>query len=456
MKLNEIEAGNLAPTLFACAVIAPLIMFGLAGALTYRAPSIAVALVPGYAPALAVIAAQRKQRDRNIGYGDADQPTDANWGPSPLVGNFQVNSSNPGSAPAAAQEVQLLLPLGIIESLSSRVWRTEPLNGDAIRALGYAKGRSGDKDAADRLFALAIKRSQRDHIARFWLIKDAIARQDFDDVLIHLDMLYRTKYKVRTNIITAFAAMADNPKGRKSIVAALKNSPPWRQEFLSTYPRIAKNLTSPMKIFVALQAAGAELNHKVVHVFSRNLLNRGFVDQAYYAWLQTLTPEQLKQVPFLDNGDFEAKITSSPFSWQIFTSSIASTNIVKFDDSAKFGKSLQVMFFGERVNFRHVRQITVLTPGKYRMSGSFRLFNLNSSRGLVWRISCVAKNSTMIGESKRMRGHSRVWASFEFEFLVPEKDCTTQDVYLILAARNGPESISSGRALFDRLMIERQ
>lgn len=439
MSADRGEMVSLVASLFACVTLAPVLMHGFAGALSYRVPAVAAVVSPGYASAKALVALQREAAPAGNAQNSGAQTGTVN--------------QNPGQLP---KEPKLLLPSKKIAELAVRTWKAEPLDSNAIRALAYSEELAGRKDAARRLMNLALERSLHDHVARYWLLRDAVERKDFDGALLHLDMFFRTSRQVTTKIMTSFAALADHPTGQKKIIAALKTNPPWRRPFLLTYPAIAKNLDGPMKIFVALKAAGSEPEKEMIHALENNLVNRGKFGEAYYAWLQTLSPEELKNLPLLNNGSFDAKPSKSAFAWRMRPTSGAQSEIGQFASGNKYGNSLQVVFFGERVRYAHTRQLTMLTPGKYTFSGEYRLFNINNSRGLVWRVLCLAKRPIKIGESLRMRGHMVKWNNFQFEFDVPEKNCGAQIVQLALAARNSPESIISGRALFDNLRIDRR
>ena len=104
------------------------------------------------------------------------------------------------------------------------------------------------------------------------------------------------------------------------------------------------------------------------------------------------------------------------------------------------------------MNFKHVRQLLALPPGKYHLSGRVRLDDLRSERGLVWTLTCT-EGGRVLAETEPMSGH-RGWSPFGLDLVVPEQACGGQWLTLRIPARIPAEQLIGGAAWFDDLQIQ--
>lgn len=453
-------SGGLIVSLAACALLAPVLMQGVAGLTFSQAPAAALAIAPGHPYALTVLMLERRpppavEAAAPAGEADSPEPSPAQGEPPPQApGETQAPAAD--AAPDVLPELpEFVRPPARVAELATRVLKAEPLNSNAIRALGFVNDLQGRMDDARRFMEVAVRRSMHDEEARYWLLVDALRQQNIDLALTQLDLFYRGFARARPRILTAFAALADHPQGQAAMIEALKADPPWRNRFLRTYPANTKDDRNPMQIIVALRAAGQEIGDDIIHAFGNALVRKRKFNEAYYLWLQSLPSDRLQNLPLLYNGDFELPIEREPFNWRLGNARGAVTEIAPNETGE--GSVLQLLFFGERVAYAHTRQFLMLTPGQYRLTGLYSSHNLNNPRGLQWRVVCIgAEGTRRIGESERIRGHAPRWNEFAFEFDVPADDCPAQELVLILPARNAPERMIAGRILFDKLNIERK
>lgn len=183
------------------------------------------------------------------------------------------------------------------------------------------------------------------------------------------------------------------------------------------------------------------------------LVSKNLVPQAYYAWLQFIPADQVKNLPFLYNGNFEYHLSNLPFDWTVIPVDGANISFTQVPGQDKRG--LFVEFSGQRVAFQNVIQLLVLPHGKYKLSGLYRTDDLENQRGMSWRIYCAQRNDGIaIAETDRVSGMSDGWKDFELTFDVPEgDDCTAQWLRLELAARVEAEQDVSGSVWYDDLKI---
>ncbi len=112
--------------------------------------------------------------------------------------------------------------------------RTDPLQVAALRNLGLALDRGGDRADADPLMALAGERSKRDTITALWLLQRALERGQYDAAFDQADALLRrdidTALRARLyGLLTAASALAP---ARPALAQRLAARPWWRESFL--------------------------------------------------------------------------------------------------------------------------------------------------------------------------------------------------------------------------------
>ena len=120
-----------------------------------------------------------------------------------------------------------------LQILGERALKTDPLNVAAIRILGLAAERAGNKARASELMAIAGQRSIRDPATSAWLMRKSLEEENFAEALRHADSLLRTEPDVRDRLLPILVAIASHPKGSPEMIARLATNPPWRSWFLT-------------------------------------------------------------------------------------------------------------------------------------------------------------------------------------------------------------------------------
>lgn len=164
--------------------------------------------------------------------------------------------------------------------------------------------------------------------------------------------------------------------------------------------------------------------------------------------------KQLENVGLLFNGSFETKPNGLLFDWRLPRKSKA-----VIDNIARPGlngnQALSIEFGYGTENFGSVWQMTMMSPGSYRLTGN-HMGNFKGRRGLRWRILCIdGKRRKRVGEGHMFKGRELKWKQFEIAFEIPEKGCTAQHIKLILDARIKSERLVSGHVWYDDLKISR-
>jgi len=337
----------------------------------------------------------------------------------------------------------------------SRAWaelalRNDPLNARALRVLGQLAQRTSDEQRADAFMQAAAERSLHESFAVYWTMLKNYREGNYHAALRYADILLRTRHQVQPYVMPMLAKLAETAEASDQLKQLLANNPPWRPQFFHYLPSSISDARTPLDIFLSLKDTSTPPTSSDLRSYLDFLVQRGFPDLAYYAWLQFLPPEQLSKVGRLFNGNFETAPSGLPFDWA-FTGGNGVTIQLAGRPDQLGGNALLLEFGPGRVEFGGVTQLVLLTPGSYRLKGRYKS-DLVSQRGLQWRITCATKS---IGESRPFTGTEPAWEEFELSFTVPPDDCPAQYVRLALDARSASETFVSGSIWYDDLSITR-
>lgn len=339
-----------------------------------------------------------------------------------------------------------------IRLVAIRIITSDPTNAPAYRLLAE----TSDERAQIRAFMQeAVKRSRHETAALFWLMNDSFEKGDCVGVVEKADMLLRTKPGLIPYVMEYLGKVAAKEEGRIRLVSMLAKKPPWRGAFFNMLPRKVRLADTPFKLMLALKRAGSSPSNAELAPYLNMLVKRNYFDFAYNAWLQFLPENKLVSLKMLNNANFAEEPSVLPFDWQISRGLNAT---VEFEPQGNVNgnRTLSYNFSGGgRIKFPQISQLTVLTVGRYRLSGEFRGV-MTAKRGVRWQFHCVPNRRKVVGETELIRGNPRAWQSFSFDFFVPNtKDCRAQLLRLFLDARSASEELVSGNISFRHLKLVR-
>ena len=330
----------------------------------------------------------------------------------------------------------------------------EPLNPRAQRILGQLAEKNDDAGLAEKYMLSAAKLSIRDDLASFRMMQLAYGKQDYDAVLKYADILLWRRPVFAKHITPVLATLADNDNTRPKVDALLLRGPSWRMAFFQHLPASITNIQTPLKLLLKLKEGQTPPRDREILYYLNFLLKNRLYDQAYYSWLQFLTPEQLTKAGFLFNGSFELALDLMPFNWTVpWNTGVTIDTPARFDNASQ--KALRVTFSEDRVkNILLLSQFVVLAPGGYILEGRHK-GELTGSRGLRWRILCYAQDGRRrsLGKGPMLIGKIPKWQKHEFDFVIPDRDCGAQRIELHLDARTLSERLISGSVWYDDIKI---
>jgi hypothetical protein len=339
-----------------------------------------------------------------------------------------------------------------IGALARAALEQDPLNARALRILGQIADAADEEAAASELMQAAARRSRRESVAVFWLMRESFERKDFAATVQHADVLLRARPQVAPQVTPTLARMAEDKDASPELLKMLATNPPWRTSFLSTLLANITDARTPLSLLLSIKDTPTPPTTAELREYLALLMRNQFHEFAYYVWLQFLPHEQLASAGLLFNGDFESRPSGLPFDWVIATGANVTIDLARRPDDPD--QNALVVEFGQgRADFRGVSQYVMLAPGSYVLKGQLR-GQLTGRRGLEWRISCAGATSP-IAKTPMALGTVADWTEFSVAFAVPDADCRAQQVRLALDARSASEQLVSGTMWYDKLQIVR-
>jgi hypothetical protein len=338
-----------------------------------------------------------------------------------------------------------------IRSLAMRAIANDSLNARAFRLLAEV---TDDPEQIRALMQEAVKRSRRESTAVFWLMNDSFERKDLAGVVEKADILLRTRPQLAPYVMNYLGNVAGDEEGRTLLVSLLAQNPPWRGAFLSALPRNTQFTDAPLELMLALKDTGNPPTDAELAPYLTILLSKDLAGLAYSAWLQFRTPEKLASLKFLNNPGFADDPSGLPFDWQIARGINVGLDFVRLSASDA-DRAVRFSFGNGRVKFPQMSQILMLSPGRYRFTGSFQ-GGIVAKRGLRWQFRCMGGKKTSLAETDMIYGRVGALQEFTLDVDIPSNDdCQAQQVRLYHDARSASEELITGEISLHALNLTR-
>lgn len=421
--------------------------------LATRSPELALMLHGSETNALLEVA-QRTLDAALLEQRTAAEANVAGASPGERKGAADANAAQGASGTAMPTAVPILKAADAekIADAATRALRTAPLEARALRILAQLADLSGDKDRKRRLLEGIVQRTKHETLASYWLMLEALEQKDYAGVVRFADVVLSRHPDLAPHVAPALVYLLENKLGDQDLKDRLKDKPVWRHYFFQAMTSAINDARTPLDLMLALKGSSAPPTDHEIRFYLNFLIGRQMHEIAYYAWLQMLDPEILKQVGAVHNGRFELPLTNMPFDWVIPSSPGATVAITT--PMGETRKALHIEFGQGRVDFQGVHQYLVLTPGRYHLKVSQK-GEVTGRRGLQWIVQC-ADNAKRLGETSMFLGKIAEWQEVEAAFSVPVGSCRLQQIRLHLAARSASEQLVKGAAWFTDAQIVKQ
>jgi hypothetical protein len=269
-----------------------------------------------------------------------------------------------------------------------------------------------------------------------------------------MDAILRVSPDLLTQLYPVLASFTISPQAFAALTNFLAIVPPWRGAFLRELSARLPDGARLIEVYAALSDKGSPAETDELAPFLSRLIQDGKFDAALAAWRARLPPDQRAAAAAPFNRDFELPLDGLAFNWLIESVPGADVRIVSGPETGQ-KRALRIQFSGARVKFQNVKQLMVLAPGAYAFGGRVKAEELQSSRGLRWRIFCAEGGASTLAETPLVSG-TRPWTEFTSEFEVPASGCRAQWLQLELPARIATEFKIEGQVWYQFLRVARR
>jgi len=324
--------------------------------------------------------------------------------------------------------------------LARQALRQDPTAVTAASTLGIDAQIRGDARAARRLFAYSERLSRRDLQTQLWQIETAVAAGDIPGALRHYDIALRTKTQSWDLLFPILASASADGQVRGPLIRTLASKPLWAEPFINDVAADPPDPQSASALFLELRRAGVSVPEGAhAHAISA-LLEGGFADGAWrhYAAIHRGVDQRRSRDPlFAGAGD-----APTPFDWTPVNDGSVNTSIQRGDKGGLFDFSVPASLGGPLL-----RQVQMLTPGNYRISGHSSGIEQAPGSQPYWSLQCRADGRELARVA--LPNSSQAGGTFEGRMTVPD-GCRVQ--VLVLMAR-ASEAVSGLSGQIDRLEL---
>lgn len=343
--------------------------------------------------------------------------------------------------------------LGKAREWAQRSLHANPLDDQALFLLALIAQRQHDSARADAVLKEAGARTWRNLGTQLLLLQLAVGRQDYKQALQHADAIFRVNIlntPVMNSVFPIVATLVARPSSFGELARLLAEAPPWRALFLGFLVDHPASQSSLDELFSRLAESKNPPTNDELKPYIDHLINAGRYEDAHQFWVRLLPASQRSNDRYPYNGNFKFPLDGMPFNWALKPIEGAEISVVQ--PAGEKTNALLVQFSGARVDFSNVAQLMQLSSGRYKLSGVVKANELQTSRGLWWRIYCADEPKQTLAHTDLISGDF-AWTEFSFDFEVPAEGCKAQWLRLELPARIASEREIEGQVWFKQMQI---
>lgn len=307
------------------------------------------------------------------------------------------------------------------DTLARKALLNDALAVQAVSTLSLNAYLRGDVAQTRRLLAYSQKLSRRDLQTQLTAIEEAVARGDVAGTLYHYDVALRTNTDSWELLFPVLGGAATDPAVQAALVARLARRPMWGDSFITYTATHSPDPQATAALLTKLRRAGLTIADGARAPIINALIEQGALDQAwrYYA---AGTPGAVR------NGSRDPYFTSrtdapSLLDWMPINDGSIATSIQRGDAGGVFDFAAPASVGGALL-----RQIQMLSPGNYRITGVSSGIEQAADALPYWSLSC-RKDGKEFGRVV-VPMSSQAEGRFEGRFVVPA-GCPVQVLTMI-------------------------
>jgi tetratricopeptide (TPR) repeat protein len=331
--------------------------------------------------------------------------------------------ASPGALSALARQRLAAGDAHDAARLAADALRRAPLNASALATYGLAMERLGQPRLGDRAMTLAGERGWRDVLTQVWLFRRDLLSSHFAPAFNHADALLRRESTPVPAALQILALAVRDPRAVAPLGDRLAANPAWRQAFLGYLGSQARDpaASAALDALINRLASGpTPLTGDEVGAYVRSLVAQEKYQQAMQAW-RRLLPASAGTGGVAD-GDFARTPGSSPFDWTL-ASAVGWTAAIG-DSPTGGGQALNIAYDAVSPP-QPVRQLLVLAPGAWRLSGRFYDEGGAGAPAFAWTVTCLGAEQPLAA-APAPPGPPAAWRAFGVDLTIPPDNCAAQ------------------------------
>lgn len=345
----------------------------------------------------------------------------------------------PAHPQAGARLAQQLLAGGQTApaaDLARAVVIADPTDDRALRVLGLATEKLGERERGAAIMRQAAALGWRDTPTQLWVLHDAAVRDDPVTVIQRADGLARRN---RSGELTraVFLAAITEPGLRAAFIDSLARQPMWRGAFFSDVRQYLPATSAPAMeaLFRKMRAKGLAISAVEQLSYVARLIDLAEFERARAFWAQAfaIPAPALAATPYDGNftvaGSRPGDAPISPFEWMV-NPDLAGT--VTFGNK---GLSVPADLIGGTTI---ASQVLVLPPGDHLLTAG--IDGQASAASAGWTLTCLPSNLEL---RRRLAGGAEDELS-SVAFTVPDDGCAGQRLTLLSRDRLGAQAVTIG------------
>lgn len=320
--------------------------------------------------------------------------------------------------------------------LAKRALQQDPTAVAAAATLGINADVRGDKAAARRYFGYAQKLSRRDLRTQLFMIEDAVQRNDIPGALHQYDITLRVFPNLSEMLYPVLASASTDPTIRRELTKTLAGKPLWSESFVDYVAGNSPDPKSTAALLLDLRRAGVAVS-ETARARAVNTLIAGRelgAAWSYYAAIHPGADRRRSRDPrFAANLEAPSQLDWAPINDGSGLTTSIQGGIFDFAAPASVGGPM-------------LRQVQLLPPGSYRLSGHSAGIEQATGALPYWTLRC--QDERELGRIE-VPNSSVANGNFTGTFSVPA-GCPVQT--LVLMARSS-DAVSGLSGQIDRVAL---
>lgn len=302
--------------------------------------------------------------------------------------------------------------------LAEKALQQDPTASAAANALGLLAQRRGDRAAERRFFTYAQKLSRRDLATQLWSIEDAVNHNDIPGAITWYNNTLRTNPEMSRLLFPVLIEASNDAAIRHHLIKKIATRPQWSADFMQFVPNNATDPQTAVILFDEMQKKGVAVPPQATSSLIDRLLSIGNFDLAWQHYAQNRGAVDRKRSRYPNFAGQPAN--PSMLDWRTSASggisALIEGNVLDFSAPAGVGGTV-------------VRQVQLLAPGNYRLSGRSQAIDLPDAARPYWTLTCGLGQGLELGRVLLPAGTS-IDGSFSGTLHVP-RTCSVQTLTLV-------------------------